>query len=63
MGRDFSVRPSLLLLMSDEVAALDFDIACTVELAEYDAEKEARLIEALTTGAAMSAITKIIPHK
>jgi hypothetical protein len=47
----------------DEVAALDFDFRCTAELIDYDAEKEKRLIEALSAGAMMNAITNIIPHK
>jgi hypothetical protein len=50
-------------MSDDEVLALDFDLACTVELAEYDKEKHQQLIEALTTGAAMDSISKIIPHK
>jgi methionine aminopeptidase len=51
------------LQTSDEVAALDFDLACTVELAEYDKEKHQQLIEALTAGALMNSISKVIPHK
>jgi hypothetical protein len=49
--------------MNDEVAALDFDLACTVRLRSYDNEQEQRLLEALTAGATMKAISQIVPHK
>lgn len=47
----------------DEVAALDFDFRCTAELIEYDNERHKQLIDALTAGAVMDSINKIIPHK
>ncbi len=50
-------------MSDDEIAALDFDLACTDRLAEYDNEKEQRLIEAVSAGAVMNTLSNVIPHK
>lgn len=39
-ARDFSVRPSRMIRISDEVAALDFDLAVSLRLFRFDNEKE-----------------------
>jgi hypothetical protein len=57
------VRASRLLQTSDECLALDFDLKCTDRLVEYDNEREARLLEALTAGAAMNTLSQLMPHK
>lgn len=56
------MRVSQLLQVSDEVAALDFDLKCTERLTEYDDEKEKRLLEALMAGATMKTLDQL-PHK
>lgn len=48
MGRNFSQRPSQLLLIEDERLALDFDLACTTRLLFFDQEHEKRQLEAMT---------------
>jgi hypothetical protein len=57
------VRVSQLLQMNDEVVALDFDLAATNRLTEYDNEREKRLLEALATGSAMDALSQLTPRK
>jgi len=38
MGRHFGQRPSRLFEISDKVLALDFDLACSQSLLEFDAK-------------------------
>lgn len=58
-----------MLRIEDEVAALDFDLACTLRLKLYDDEREKRLIEALTTGVGTAALSGLasgltkVPHR
>jgi hypothetical protein len=49
--------------MSDKVVALDFDLACTMELVEYDKEKHQQLIEALAASATVNTLSHLVPHK
>lgn len=51
MGRNFSQRPSQLLLIEDEKLAFDFDRCANARLQIYDVEKEKRAIEAMAGGA------------
>jgi hypothetical protein len=56
LGRDFGVRPSRILKVSDEATALDFDMTCTTRLLLYDAEREKRQLEALSMGTMSKAL-------
>jgi hypothetical protein len=50
MGRNFSQRPSQLLLIEDEKLALDFDRCCNISLRIHDLEVEKRRLEAMSLG-------------
>lgn len=48
------MRASSLLKIRNESQALAFDIAATARLKIYDDDKEKRMLEAMTAGAAMN---------
>lgn len=50
MGRNFSQRPSRLLLINDPKLALDFDLACATRLLFYDQELEKIRLQAMSGG-------------
>ena len=56
MGRNVSLRPSLLLQIEDEVIAFDFDLTCTTRLLYYDMELEKNRLDAMSGGAISQAM-------
>ena len=57
MCRNFGLRPSRILRLSDEAVALDFDMAATVAVERHTQEIDNNRAQLLMSGGAMSAFS------